>query len=690
VPDVAGTRAAITTQLVDFKSKLDGYTYYLHERDGMIPIAKALRSLRDTAAIYGPVSSSVRVLALPAAPRFVNSSMFRASGASFAKLQQTHACLTVGELYHLGVQIGPQDVTTVTVGATALLEEYFKWTPDMKGVWVEIGVTGLDFEVVGDPVQELWLPREGASDTVYIPVKPQTPGAARLRFCLYFQNNVIQSFRLAAVVKAKLDEADPPPSDRALRLAAALDLQASTLPALGYVARLEYSLAQKLDELPYYPERALSLVANSVDDKAVITVKGDDVFAVRVNRDIKDHVTNVRTAMDEVCTDRKGPDPQYRFNIAPAKLNAGTELILKDALRKLAIAGRDLYTAVIDQATREKLKEPLAAERREIHVAHVLLEDVIPWSAIYDEEYDAVREMDAAGGPVAHDVCLAALPSKDGVLASDRCGMLPKCLLHVDQAEARRKKGDPSLLRETVVCPLHFWGFKHVIEIPPQQATNGKDIPAQRKEILAGPTTQMVAGLNAGLQSSIRHATDLDGLAQAPVAASWKCKLYHRDRIRDALNDPELDFIYFYCHARGGRSEPTTKPPVLEFRDELPGSAVLPMRPADLSTGTVWVHQPLVFLNGCGTAGFSPDALSPFITAAVQDRGAAGVVGTEIPVWEYFAGDFSLRFVQSFLAGKPAGEAMLLCRRAFLSQYNPLGLIYTLYAAAGLTLKQGQ
>ena len=128
------------------------------------------------------------------------------------------------------------------------------------------------------------------------------------------------------------------------------------------------------------------------------------------------------------------------------------------------------------------------------------------------------------------------------------------------------------------------------------------------------------------------------------------------------------------------------KLPVLEFRDQPPGSTALTMKSADLGTGTMWSHHPLLFLNGCGTAGFSTDALSPFITAAVQDRGAAGAIGTEIPVWEYLAGDFSLRFAASFLKGVPAGEAMLLTRRALLAEYNPLGLIYTLYAVAGLTL----
>ena len=675
----------ITSTLADFRSNLDGYTFDLHESGGLLPIAETLRSVRRSAGVTGPVSKSA-LAPTPLGPRFVNSSLYQTlSGESLVKLDQEHARLTVGELCHLGVQIGPKDAETLTIGASALLEEYFQWTPEMKGVWVEIGVTGLDFEVIGDPVQELWLPREGASDTVYFAVKPRSADTPRLRFCLYFRQNVIQSFRLAAIVRTSAGEPDQTPAERAIRLASALDVPVTAVPDVGYLASLEYSLTTEIDKLPEHPERTLSLVANHLGDEAVITVKGPDLFEVRVNNEVKTHVELVRSAMDEVCTDRTGKNPQYQFNIGPANLNAGTEPILKEALKKLAVTGRDLYAAIFDQATRDKLRKTLAPERREIHVAHVLLENVIPWSAIYDEEYDPIREIDEKNVRVAHDVCLAALPSKDGSLPAQQCGSLPACPLHASRIEKRQQSGEPPLLRDTVVCPLHFWGFKHIIEIPPQQVKAGKDAFPQRDKVVAGATVQMVAGLNAALPSASQHATELDALARSSGTAAWKSKLYHRDQIRGALNDPDLDFIYFYCHARGGRNEPV-KLPVLEFRDQPPGSTALTMKSADLGTGTMWSHHPLLFLNGCGTAGFSTDALSPFITAAVQDRGAAGAIGTEIPVWEYLAGDFSLRFAASFLKGVPAGEAMLLTRRALLAEYNPLGLIYTLYAVAGLTL----
>ena len=82
-------------------------------------------------------------------------------------------------------------------------EEVFRWKPQMKGVWVEIGVTGIDFELIGNPVREMWLPRDGASERAYFPVIPTgKEGISRLRVCLEIQRaDVVQPFPVAAVTQ---------------------------------------------------------------------------------------------------------------------------------------------------------------------------------------------------------------------------------------------------------------------------------------------------------------------------------------------------------------------------------------------------------------------------------------------------------------------------------------------------------
>jgi hypothetical protein len=64
-------------------------------------------------------------------------------------------------------------------------------------------------------------------------------------------------------------------------------------------------------------------------------------------------------------------------------------------------------------------------------------------------------------------------------------------------------------------------------------------------------------------------------------------------------------------------------------------------------------------LNACGTVGYSPDALSPFLKALVDGRGAGGILGTEVPVAEILAADVAKAFFERFVAGKRAGEALL-------------------------------
>ena len=178
-------------------------------------------------------------------------------------------------------------------------------------------------------------------------------------------------------------------------------------------------------------------------------------------------------------------------------------------------------------------------------------------------------------------------------------------------------------------------------------------------------------------------------LAGRKLRAVWRGAIANRDRLLAALRAADVDLVYLFCHARGGLADPKTKPPALELQeaaDRPPGL----IRAAALAKGLRLAHHPLVILNGCNTAAFSPDALSPFIRTLVRDCEAAGALGTEIPVFELLAGEAARQFLARFLDGNEAGAALLDTRLDLLARGNPLGLVYTLYAAAELTLTQGQ
>ena len=112
-----------------------------------------------------------------------------------------------------------------------------------------------------------------------------------------------------------------------------------------------------------------------------------------------------------------------------------------------------------------------------------------------------------------------------------------------------------------------------------------------------------------------------------------------------------------------------------------------PARDPEHLEDKAWSHRPLVFLNACGSLGYSPDALSPFLKTLVEGREASGVLGTDVPVAEILAGQVACAFMTKFLKeGKQAGQALLEVRQALLAKFNPLGLVYTLFAPAELVV----
>jgi hypothetical protein len=699
-PDIA--LDTLQTYLGEVRDDLDNLVFHFHEGEGLLPLTERLSRVRSLAGWRPPTRPlETGPLEAPKTPqaRFVNAHFSSWSDGELSFLDQKDTRLITGETYLLGVQIGPQQEHVQVYGATALLEEIFRWTPDKTGVWLEVGLTGLDFEVLGEPLQEIWLPRDDASETIYFAVVPQTTKVARLRYCLYYKSDLIQSFRLAALTRRPKDSHDPPLTVRTKRLAHALDLPATAVGDVGYLPKLEYSVTANLGDAPKRPKRAVSIVANDLDGRPVITVKGPDLFEIRTNDDLPDHVDVIRHTLEHITESPIGGEDSHRWMYNYGTLeqpNVGDEDKLKEALTKLATEGWILYDAIVHEKGRKQLATTLQDEGQTIHVAHILLEKVIPWAIVYDRRYDPCRKLDDNGNPVAHDVCLAALPDENGQFPNIECEKDPNCLLHPDRCQERLARGEPSLLPDTVVCPKHFWGFKHIIELPPQQTTtpqeNGQQQGGSRQGreqqtcILTSPPTQMTAGLHAHLPLFDKHLQELEDLIREPsINAEWRSRASHRDLILKNLKDTDLDLIYFYCHASDKDASKGKVHPYLEFQDEDEDSPGM-LNAAALDHNQLWAHHPLVFLNGCRTAGFSPRAISPFITKLVEGRGAAGVIGTEISVWEELAGEMALRFFREFLSGSTAGEALLSARRALLAKYNPLGLIYTLYAAANLRL----
>jgi predicted acylesterase/phospholipase RssA len=231
-----------------------------------------------------------------------------------------------------------------------------------------------------------------------------------------------------------------------------------------------------------------------------------------------------------------------------------------------------------------------------------------------------------------------------------------------------------------VVCPAGFWGMRHSIGLPPNLA-GGEP----------GGATELPLSISTGGTPALSVAVSTDRM--------FAHRLEHQNALR-SLHNPSLwslaedrattlsmlktaapHVVYFLCH---GGVDGTT--PYLLVGDP---ETERPITRDNLTAYRIhWPRtRPLVFINGCHTAGLSPEVALDFVTAFVQKSAASGVIGTEVTVFEDLAVEFAMALLTAFVRDdRPLGEAMLAARQRLLVQANPLGLIYIAYAGAGLRL----
>jgi hypothetical protein len=651
--------------------------FEFRERAALLPLSDTLKNLRTNLA--GPSAAS-EFLAIsapaqkkPSSARFVNASFWEDDGApELRQIDQKKGQFSQDSLYQLGIQIGPKSLTVITVNETALVEEVFNWKPEMKGVWIEIGVSGIDFEVVGDPVQRIWLPAPGIgpTETVYFSVIPRKSGVNRLRFSLYYEQNVIQSFRVGLITGARI-------KNRRAALTKALDIPPKLSADVAYLPVLEFSLTPSIDDFasrPSHVKRSLAIVANDLNGDSVVTLKNASSFGVKVNKLIPDQVEKLHRELLEISHLDK-PNLRYPFTLQ----NEGNQTDLESALRILAERGAMLFVNLIDSNTWDDIRRELEQPDQTIQVAQILRDKVIPWSFVYGRAIDPrPGDRDKTGKLTNIPVCLAPLPDAQGKLPVNKCGTSPACALKQNQA----------LQPENVVCPLEFWGFKHVVEIPPKQINTQSQTQvkptAVETTIRVKGNARVVAGVNGSLASEAGHIAALSKLQTKFPIDTFK-QQYTFTNLRNELKKSPVHIAYFFCHAEGGATidsrivlqDPATNVP--DF--------VLWYQFSQLGGKNKWDPPALVFMNACQSLNFSPEALSPFLQSFVDDLGASGLIGTEIAVWDVFAAEVGRLFLESFLNGDQAGMSLLKARRVLLSKKNPLGLVYTLFAAADLHLE---
>ena len=220
-----------------------------------------------------------------------------------------------------------------------------------------------------------------------------------------------------------------------------------------------------------------------------------------------------------------------------------------------------------------------------------------------------------------------------------------------------------------VVCPSGFWGFRHELGWPADDRLEATGT------IPAGGHPAVGIGFATDLQLLVEHRDELEALLGTVDVAETRADLFEMLRRRDD------EVVYLYCH--GG----TTPAKAAYFRvggaDEPKVTAselvTLGMDLPDLTT-----RRPLVFLNGCRTGAVDPRDTFNLVHGFVNEIGAAGVIATEITVFEPMASVFAVHFLRAFMTdGMAVGAAIRHARLELLRDGNPLGLAYVPYVLSG-------
>jgi hypothetical protein len=685
------------------REELDGVDDLLDRLDfdretgGVLPLSQKLRSLRSHVLAGQPRRPGLFSFSQPGGmgagappvpqsrpePRRVHTLLHvEGEDGGLRALDAVSTALEPDQRVHLSVSIDSRRDGIPSIGSMALLEERLHWTQGEEGLFLDVGVTGMDFDVLGSPLQRLWLPRQGPSDTVFfaLALHPSTriEHVARLRLCLYQRDNLLQSFRLA--VRVWHPWRPESWEERARKLADALGVdvqQVLVAGETGSLIRLEYSAVEALPEQPDAPRRALSFAVNQSAGQDVVTVKGQDLFHVQVGGNLGKVVEDLRKTLLECSKDPRG---QYQFTFG-GELNRGDPAHFKKTLLELARHGWSLFTQLVPSFDgRAEVVKQLVADGQVINAAHMSLENVIPWALVYDRAFDADRQTPA---PVA---CDAPLPGADGGSGASQCGASERCPLHP------KNRATTGHTEKTVACPRHFWGFRHVVEVPPQQVARLEESPRGLPTVIpSGDPVTVLTGRHEGLSLALRHFTELTRLLGTTPPLAVLRAATGRDELLDLLEARQdaPDIVYLYCHAYARRpSDGKASQPDEPHLALGPAGAVGWITASQLAGLPPLSHRPLFFLNGCGTAAFDSTRPAQLILGLMAAR-AGGVIGTEVAVWEGLAAEMARLFFEHFLRRRPAGESLLEARRALLARYNPLGLVYTLYGSANLTLAPG-
>lgn len=573
----------------------------------------------------------------PVEQRYLNSyfSPFNQPGAMLPDRP-----LVARQAYGLTVEVSPErkgiERTNVPFPDAAVAQAF----DPSDQLALTVIVASQDFEIDA-PNQKssnpktLILPRQGAADPVFFKVRPKLPDAASMgrgaiQIDIFYRGYLLQS--------KLLESAIVPSADAVPATSSPFQVSAVTFTTIDRFSQ---------ETLALLPERILTIIAANHEPTSSISFRFLDrtqggrelaTYSEGLYRDsLNSVIQEIRTLLGHLAAE------SYCDNIE------GDLTLLNHGLHRLADLGRSLYRQILykdSQATssagktdRTALLQAALKAGTVIQVNSVLGWVTIPWAVLYERPLRLTDQTQVCDRFQNHDDC------------SD-------CPFQTDA---------------TRVCPHAFWGYRYSIEqLPGQRSANLNQSSAIIRQIDNNQPLSVNLNVWRDFDRWRDHCSKLQqmGTVEMHIAET----LADLDAIWQAQG-PALDLVYFYCHGGTEGSRP-----YLRLSDGRINSNYLE------SFNLNWSHHPLVLLNGCATGDYSPASYISLIDDFRRAQ-ACGVVGTECPVSENFAETYATELLKRLFRGEPIGQAMLAIRRYFMQQFlNPMGLVYSLYAADEICL----
>ena len=612
--------------------------------------AEPRRLERSAAPERSPQPESPASAAAPSAararrrqPRYANAALVEPAGKERLDRGSAIPCKKV---FRLRLDIGKLSRESQVEAPEPFPDDVL---PD-EDVWIDVMVSSTDFGV-GESEAALGrsrvahgrflLPKEGGAALApdggrYLFFFLRAPGearrGARARVGYYFREAVVQSQVLVADV--------------------------GTSPG-GFQISTDFTVAERPEYLGAIRERPRISVFtnhNGTGHQVSIRTRGAEGAptgdGLELNQGKADLVDKLRGIL-------------RREEVAPTQRRRSRNQLIAD-LRALAGDGWRLWDAVVApnlDLWDELHKDP---EHTVLQVARSRASSfTFPWSLIYEYSLDSDK-------PVNQLPICPLVDKWDGKTPLFE-GFPRECpeAAHVDHSD--------------LLCPFGFWGFRYSVEQITSSDKPVKDIVVTKTPVLVSGETQY----DVKKETLDQHVLDLAALLKEAFPGLELHRGTDKKKLHDALG-ADLSLVYFYCHGERAQGPGSDTYLGIGNRQKLTtGDFSGWIRQWRLQDRRIWdAVRPLIFINACHSLEITPTTLVSYLEAFVGTAHAAGVIGTEVKVHQVLAMDFALSFFRYFRQKDcSVDHALRQVRLDFLRDGNLLGLVYTPYCWADLTLR---